>query len=282
MIIMIEENLKSFKKKQSKIMEIKEINLTRTDEEIGIENSDFNDDRIYNIINIFGSTSTYKYIMNEIKKGAPIKQYARKLNEYYSAIKPSVNRFLKFLIQHMYYYLEFLIIELLWGFCLPNNQLTENDYTLETYNTVNINITMLKELIEECTPYYKDDADFEPYNIEKINDLHDRLKSIVKIKINLNEKNSWDGEYITEDEIYRHCIDKDPSIILIEELEEYLSKKTYKFPYDELTPLESELLNSVLLLKIKENQPHTIRIDENMVMPQSYWTEGELIQGTRF
>ena len=106
---MIEENLKSFKKKQSKIMEIKEINLTITDEEIGIENSDFNDDRIYNIINIFGSTSTYKYIMNEIKKGAPIKQYARKLNEYYSAIKPSVNRFLKFLIQHMYYYLEFFI-----------------------------------------------------------------------------------------------------------------------------------------------------------------------------
>ena len=49
---MIEENLKSFKKKQSKIMEIKEINLTRTYEEIGIENSDFNDDRIYNIINI--------------------------------------------------------------------------------------------------------------------------------------------------------------------------------------------------------------------------------------
>ena len=277
----IEANLKTFKKKQSEILQKIYHVLSLSQQELIDKTSIMNNNKITNVILIFKTTTNYNDIMYKLDRDIPITEdSASKLDEYYVSMKKYVNEYVFSFIQYICNSLEFHIFELLWGFCLPNNSITKNDYILRLYNYIDDNISLLEGNIKECKKRYESDPDFEPYNLEKLNHLYELLDRIKQIKIKLNG-NMWNGDYLTEDEIYRHCIDTVPSI-LIDELDAYLTPMIHTFPYDHLTPLESELLKSVLLLKIKENQPRTIHVDDNMVMPQSYWTEAEPIPGTSF
>jgi len=275
----MEEDLKYFKKIQSDIIK----NMHKKDERY----KEVFKGEIYNMqkeitknIQIFDGYDKYYSIKYRVEQGLPITEDSKsKLNKFYGIISTSINEYVRAFIQHMTHSLEYDIIELLWGFCLPNNPITDSEYVLSAYNIIDPNLSYLKQQIEEYTPIFQDDPDFEPYSLEKINELYDLLKSIVKIK--LNGKAKWDGKYLTEDELYKYFIPKTPSIILIDELEAYLTPILYKFPYNKLSQVESEILKYVLLLKIKENQPRTIRIDENMVMP-NYLVRASPIPGTGF
>jgi glutaredoxin len=276
---MIEENLKTFKKSQSEILQKIYKKLSLSQQELIDETSIMNSNKLANVILIFETITNYNDIMYKVDRDIPITEdSASRLDKYYISMKKYVNNYVLSFIQYICNCLEFHIFELLWGFCLPNNSITKNEYILQIYSYIDDNISLLEGNLKECKKRYEADPDFEPFNLEKLNHLYELLNRIQQIKLN---GNTWNGEYLTEDEIYRHCIDTVPSI-MIDELDAYLTPMIHKFPYDDLTPLESEIIKSVLLLKIKENQPRTIHIDDNMVMPKNYWTEAIPIQGTRF
>jgi hypothetical protein len=280
-IMTVEENLKEFKKKQSDVL--KQIYRALSLSQDVFENSDtvFKIKKNREGVNIFGSIYQYNEVMDKFIDGGLIsEENAAKLSEYYSQMKEQSNNYVLDFIRYITCALEFVIAVLVWGFCLPNNSLTSPERILSLHHMINSKIDFLKYNIKEYKRRYQNDPDFKPHEDENLYRLHDVLKSLIGIK--LVGKNGWDGEYITEDEIFRHCIDSIPSVTLIDDLEAYLTPITYKFPYDVLSPLETEIIKSVLLLKIKEKQPHTIHVDRNMVMPTSYWTQAIPIQGTRF
>ena len=280
----IEENLKTFKKRQSKNLETLYKKLSLSQKELISNTTIMNKNKNKNILLIFETFTEYNNIIYNVENDIPLSETDKaKLNKYYISMKDSVNEYILSFIEYICKCLEYNIFELLWGFCLPNHLMTNNEHVLHVYNRNDKNISLLEDNLKEFKKRHENDSDYEPHNLENLKSLYENLKKIHKIK--LNGKTKWNGEYLTEDEIYRYFIDTVPAIILIDELEAYITPIIHTFPYDGTTPLESEILKSVLLLKIKENQPGTIHIDNNMVMPQNYWTVATPVpepQGSRF
>jgi hypothetical protein len=276
-IITVEENLREFEEKQSEVVKNLYRSLVLSKDKFESSDIVFKTKKAREGVNIFGSIYQYNDIMDKFIEGRKIsKENAGKLSEYYSQMKEQSNKYVLEFIIYITCALEFVIAVLLWGFCLPNNTLSSPERILSLNTMINNKMDVLKYNIKEYKRRYQKDPDFNPHNEENLYRLYDVLKSLIGIK--LVGKNGWYGEYITEDEIFRHCIDTIPSLTLIDDLQAYLTPITYKFPYDVLSPLETEIIKSVLLLKIKEKQPGTIHVDRNMVMPTSYWTHAITVE----
>jgi hypothetical protein len=276
-IMLVEENLREFKEKQSEVVKNLYRSLVLSQDKYESSDIVFKTKKAREGVNIFGSIYQYNEVMDNFIDGRKIsKENSGKLSEYYSQMKEQSNKYVLEFIIYITCALEFVIAVLLWGFCLPNNTLSSPERILSLNTMINNKMDVLKYNIKECKRRYQKDLDFNHHMEENLYRLYDVLKSLIGIK--LVGKNGWYGEYITEDEIFRHCIDSIPSLTLIDDLEAYLTPITYKFPYDVLSPLETEIIKSVLLLKIKEKQPGTIHVDRNMVVPRNYFTEANSVE----
>jgi hypothetical protein len=276
-IMLVEENLREFKEKQSEVVKNLYRSLVLSQDKFESSDIVFKTKKAREGVNIFGSIYQYNEVMDDFIDGRKIsKENAGKLSEYYSQMKEQSNKYVLEFIIYITCALEFVISVLLWGFCLPNNTLSSPERILSLNTMINNKMDVLKYNIKEYKRRYQKDLDFNHHMEENLYRLYNVLKSLIGIK--LVGKNGWYGEYITEDEIFRHCLDTIPSLTLIDDLQSYLTPITYKFPYDVLSPLETEIIKSVLLLKIKEKQPGTIHVDRNMVMPTSYWTHAITVE----
>lgn len=274
-ILRVKKNLKEFMKTQSKVLEKMDVDLKLSYHKVYSSETTMKEEKNRNIEDMFGSIANYEAIRSNVDRGIT-KQDASNLTEYYRVMKDSVNNYLLDFNHYICCKIEFVISVLVWGFCLPHNSLTNPDYILRLSNMIDKHIVLLRVNIFECTRRYQHDPDFEPYNLEKVERLYGILKSLIGLKL-VNE-DIWHGDYITEDEIFTRCIITIPSIFLIDELDEYLRTKTYKFPYNQLSPLETEIINSLLLLKIKQKQPGTIHVPDFMVTAPGFWTQAQPVQ----
>jgi len=276
-IMMVEENLKEFKKKQSEVMKNLHRSLLLSQDNFETSDIVFKTKKAREGVNIFGSIYKYNEVMDKFIEGHKIsEENAGKLSEYYIQMKEQSNNYVLDFIRYITCALEFVIAVLLWGFCLPNNTLSSPERILSLNHMINNKMEVLTYNIKEYKRRYQKDPDFNPPKDDNLYRLYDVLKSLIEIK--LVGKNGWYGEYITEDEIFRNCLDTIPSLTLIDDLEAYLTPITYKFPYDVLSPLETEIIKSVLLLKIKEKQPGTIHVNRNMVVPRTFFAEANSVE----